>query len=134
MRQPIPVVAVVLDTSGSIGADQYTLALGEVGRILATVGLPSLWLLGTDTRVHTVKELRSIASGLTMNRGGGTDMQAGVAYAMTELPARPDVLVILTDCETAWAAAGPGIPVVVGRVLSGAPAPVWAAVIDIGKV
>jgi predicted metal-dependent peptidase len=102
LHRPIPAVAIVCDTSGSISDDQLALALSEVEALLARTGLRSVGInvLAVDTEVHAATRARRAAQ-VNLAGGGGTDMGAGIAAA-AELRPRPDIIVVLTDGWTPW--------------------------------
>lgn len=96
MRQPVPAVSVVVDTSGSMGADALGAALGEVQGILAAVGA-GVTLLACDAQVHEVRRVRSVREAVqSLKGGGGTNMRPAIEQAVAGRP-RPEVLVVLTD-------------------------------------
>jgi predicted metal-dependent peptidase len=105
-RRPQVTVAVVVDTSGSVGAAQLRAALAEVRGVVKAAGVPDrgLAVLACDadvtatTRVHRVS---SIGADLDLSGGGGTDMRVGIAAAEQMRP-RPDAVVVLTDGYTPW--------------------------------
>lgn len=134
--RPLPDVAVVCDTSGSMVEELLARALGEVEGILQRGGLPSasLRVLAVDTTVHAVRRV-SRAAQVTLAGGGGTDMGAGVAAAAALRP-RPGVVVVLTDGFTPWPDRPPrGVRVVVGLLtvagLPVPPVPDWARTVVI---
>lgn len=134
--RPVPEVAVVCDTSGSMTGDLLEQALVEVEGILTRGGLPSgsLRVLAVDTTVHAVRRV-SRASQVMLAGGGGTDMGAGIAAAAALKP-RPSIVVVLTDGYTPWPSRPPrGIRVVVGLLnFPGMPipgAPEWARTVVI---
>ncbi|HEX4019151.1 MAG TPA: VWA-like domain-containing protein [Frankiaceae bacterium] len=113
--RPVPEVAVVCDTSGSMTADLLEQALVEVEGILTRGGLPSgsLRVLAVDTTVHAVRRV-SRASQVMLTGGGGTNMGAGIEAAAALKP-RPSIVVVLTDGYTPWPIRPPReIRVVVG--------------------
>lgn len=101
LRRPMPTVAIVCDTSGSISDEQLTLALAEVEALLARTGLRStgITVLAVDTDVHATTRAHRAAQ--VQLAGGGTDMAAGIAAA-ADLRRRPDIIVVLTDGWTPW--------------------------------
>jgi predicted metal-dependent peptidase len=137
LQKPVPEVAIVCDTSGSMGDAELARALAEVEGILAGVGLRSrgVTVLAVDAAVNTVRRV-SAARQVDLVGGGGTDMAVGIAAAAAIKP-RPAVLVVLTDGLTPWPAAPPrGLRVVVGLLPSpfrGAAMsiPAWARVVRI---
>jgi predicted metal-dependent peptidase len=140
LEKPVPEVAVVCDTSGSMGERQLAKVLGEVEGLLDSIGLRSsgVRVLAVDASVQTVRRVSS-ARQVELVGGGGTDMGRGIEAAAALRP-RPSVLVVLTDGLTPWPAEAPrGMRVVIG-LLTGAPSgrltslpstPSWARVVRI---
>ena len=127
LRRPVPEVAVVCDTSGSMTEDLLAMALAEVEGLLRALGLArQVRVLACDTAVGAAQRVNS-ARQVQLTGGGGTDMGAGIAAAAALRP-RPAVTVVLTDGYTPWPAAAPkGMRVVVGLLGGQAPAaPPWA--------
>jgi predicted metal-dependent peptidase len=115
LRRPLPTVAIVCDTSGSMGDEQLATALGEVEALLARTGLRStgVTVLAVDTEVHVKSRARRAAQ-VQLAGGGGTDMGAGI-HAAAALHPRPDIIVVLTDGYTPWPdEPPPGSRVIVG--------------------
>lgn len=112
-RRPLPQIAVVIDTSGSMDDGLLAQALGEVDGVLAGMGVGgrSVTVLATDAAVHAVSEVRH-ATDVTLGGGGGTDMTVGIVAA-TGLRPRPTLIVVLTDGYTPWPTQGPPIPLIV---------------------
>jgi predicted metal-dependent peptidase len=134
LYRPIPSVAVVCDTSGSMGEAELAQVLAEVDGLLRRAGLAStrMPVLAVDTEVHATRRVGSVGQ-VRLAGGGGTDMGAGIAAAASLRP-RPDVIVVLTDGWTPWPAAAPrGCRVIVGVIGdgSGPPAPPWARTVAI---
>ena len=126
LRRPVPEVAVVCDTSGSMTEDLLAMVLAEVEGLLRALGLArQVRVLACDTAVAPVQRVSS-ARQVELIGGGGTDMGAGIGAAAALRP-RPAVTVVLTDGYTPWPAAAPkGMRVVVGLLGEGAPdAPPW---------
>lgn len=97
MRAPIPNVAVVVDTSGSMGADELMRGVTEIRAILLATGSP-IQFIACDADVHVSnqavndwRQLRTLLKG-----GGGTDFRPAFDNA-EKLKVRPDVLVFVTD-------------------------------------
>ncbi|WP_349307714.1 VWA-like domain-containing protein [Streptomyces sp. HNM0645] len=121
LRRPVPLVAVVVDTSGSMGEDQLAAAMAEITGVLREVGVRGnrVTVLACDADVHTVSRVTS-ADQVELAGGGGTDMRAGIGAAL----ARPDFVVVLTDGQTPWPDAEPSsCRIVAALVGSAAPAP-----------
>jgi predicted metal-dependent peptidase len=152
MHSPIPEVAVVLDTSGSMftasysatseemaeeGAKYTTLlheALNEIGGLLEEYGTTvGVQVLATDNAVQSAQRVFDIED-IAILGGGGTDMGVGLA-AIGLLEPLPNVVICLTDGYTPWPEERPEVEAeyVIGIV--GAqeetfgehwPAPAWA--------
>jgi len=114
LRRPVPEVAVVCDTSGSMTDDLLAAALSEVEGLLSALGLArQLRVLACDTAVGPVQRVSS-ARRVQLTGGGGTDMGAGITAAAALRP-RPAVTVVLTDGYTPWPAQAPkGMRVIAG--------------------
>lgn len=111
-----PIVAVVNDTSGSMGDEQHGL-LGDVRRensaIVEAVG-GEIVAISVDARVQGTQRLGR-GGNLNLSGGGGTDMRLGIDAA-TKLWPRPSVIIVLTDGDTPWPSSDVGIPVIAGIV------------------
>ncbi len=102
LRRPLPRVAVVIDTSGSMGDAELAAALGEVTGVLREVGIRGnrVTVLACDADVHAVTRVVATEQ-ITLGGGGGTDMRVGIAAALAA-PERPGIVVVLTDGFTPW--------------------------------
>jgi len=132
LRRPVPQVAVVCDTSGSMTEDLLAMALAEVEGLLRALGLArQVRVLACDTAVGPAQRVSS-ARQVQLIGGGGTDMGAGIAAAAALRP-RPGVTVVLTDGFTPWPAGPPkGMRVVIGLLGERAPeAPSWARAVRV---
>src|SRR5579859_3780086 len=127
LRRPVPDVAVVCDTSGSMTDDLLAAALAEVEGLMRALGMARQvrvlacdYAAGPAQRVNSARQVQLVG-------GGGTNMGTGIAAAAALRP-RPAVTVVLTDGFTPWPAAAPkGMRVVVGLLGERAPeAPSWA--------
>ena len=132
LRRPVPEVAVVCDTSGSMTEDLLAMVLAEVEGLLRALGLArQVRVLACDTAVAPAQRVSS-ARQVQLIGGGGTDMGAGIGSAAALRP-RPAVTVVLTDGYTPWPAAAPkGMRVVVGLIGEHAPdAPSWTRAVRV---
>ena len=99
MTRPVPDIAVVVDTSGSMGDEDLAQALAEIRAIL-TRAVP-----GDGIRVYSVDadvaaESRVFnARQISLVGGGGTDMRVGIEAAAAT---RPAAIVVITDGFTPW--------------------------------
>ena len=140
LQRPIPDVAVVLDTSGSMHEGLLARALAEVEGVLKRAGLRGgqLRVLAVDTHVQAAKRVTR-ASQVALAGGGGTDMGAGITAAAALKP-RPSVVIVLTDGFTPWPSLPPrGVKVIVGLLAQGQmptqhwEAPGWARTVVIDE-
>jgi predicted metal-dependent peptidase len=120
LRRPIPDVAIVCDTSGSMHERLLARALTEIEAVLTKAGLrqAQVRVLAVDTDVHVVRRV-SRAAQVQLAGGGGTDMGAGIESA-AQLRPRPSVVIVRTDGYTPWPDQPPrGIRVIVGLLTEG---------------
>jgi predicted metal-dependent peptidase len=126
LRQPLPKVAMVLDTSGSMDDHLLAQSLAEVEGVLRGLGVGRrhLKIVCCAQKVMRAREVELLG-------GGGTDMGVGLAKA-AELRPRPDLIVVLTDGHTPWPNEPPrGIRVIVGLMDPSGHVPGWARAIPI---
>ncbi|HET6315891.1 MAG TPA: VWA-like domain-containing protein [Chloroflexota bacterium] len=132
MHRPLVTVAVVVDTSGSMGEPQLAAALSEIKGVIRAAGIGGHGLLvlacdaevGAATRVRRVQNVRLVG-------GGGTDMRVGIAAAEANAP-RPDVVVVLTDGQTPWPERPTRarlVAAIIGDPQAAAGAPSWATTV-----
>jgi predicted metal-dependent peptidase len=135
--RPLPEVAIVCDTSGSMHDRLLARALTEVEGILERAGLrrANVRVLAVDAAVHTVRRVTR-ATQVELAGGGGTDMGAGISAAAGLRP-RPSIVIVLTDGFTPWPERPPaGIRVIVGLLrelslpMEWQP-PAWARTVEI---
>jgi predicted metal-dependent peptidase len=133
LRQPLPQVALVIDTSGSMSDSMLSQALAEVTGVLRSLGVArrNLRVIACDAQAYAAQRVRDVRT-VTLAGGGGTDMGAGLDAAAALRP-RPDLIIVLTDGYTPWRPAPPhGIRVVVGLMDRGGRTPDWAETVLIG--
>lgn len=129
-RRPVPTVAVVVDTSGSVDDAMLAQALAEVDGALSSAGARrgDVTVLSCDAAVNARQRVRA-ATQVRLAGGGGTDMRVGIAAALALRP-RPDAVIVLTDGDTPWPEEQPRVPLVVGLLRPTTfPVPVWARVV-----
>ena len=91
-----PRLALVIDTSASMGQEDFDRVLAEVRGILRAAG--DVRYFAVDTAVTAEGPLRSL-QGLELRGGGATDMGAGIRAAVEE---GYRSIVVLTDGGTDW--------------------------------
>lgn len=123
--EPTPNIAIVIDTSGSMGEKELARALAEVKGILRSAGAEEgVKVVCCDAAASTAQRIYSDKQ-VQLFGGGGTDMGAGIAAA-NRLRPTPDFIIVLTDGFTPWPESPPqGSRVIVVLVADGV-APGWA--------
>ena len=113
--RPVPDLAVVVDTSGSMNA------VAEIDAICCRV-VPGrhidYYAVDTATRAH---QRITGTRDLPLHGGGGTDMAAGIT---TAAQARPTAVIVLTDGHTPWPDQPPPSRPIVIAALIGIDAPI----------
>lgn len=130
MRCPVPSVAVVADTSGSISEKMLAQTLAEISGILKSLGQKeAIHVLAVDqtvkfcSRVFRPKQIQ-------LAGGGGTDMGIGLE-ATARLKPLPQLGIIITDGQTPWPDRPPRGMKVIVAMFGNVTAPDWANVIQI---
>ncbi len=129
-RRPLPQVAIVVDTSGSVDDGLLAQAMGEIDGVVTGLGVPGrdLAVLAVDAAVHSIGRVHS-AHDVKLAGGGGTDMCIGIDTALGLRPL-PDIIIVLTDGGTLWPDQPPEraalIAVIIGRSHAELPpTPTW---------
>ena len=133
MRGVSLAVALVIDTSGSMGQPRLDAALSEISGVLAAGGVSRdhLHVLACDAAAGAPQRVRSV-SGIRLTGGGGTDMRVGIDAAAALRP-EPNVIIVLTDGDTPWPER-PIRPRLVCAVISPGPprgTPGWAVTVHV---
>jgi len=114
-RSPRPAIAIVIDTSGSMGAEDLNAALTEIKGVLRACGQASgVRVYVTDHHVHSAKKVFRVEQ-ITLKGGGGTDMRLGIGAAMVDKPT-PDLIIVLTDGYTPWPKESVGVRVIAALI------------------
>ncbi|TMR92683.1 DUF2201 family putative metallopeptidase [Nonomuraea basaltis] len=125
--RPVPRIAVVIDTSGSVTRTGLTQALGELDGVLRAAGHRWIEAICCDTEAYPVQRVRR-ADQVELAGGGGTDLRAGLAAA-----AGADVVIVLTDGDTPWPERRPRPYVVVCLFGERGSAPPWASTVRVPR-
>jgi predicted metal-dependent peptidase len=108
LRQPVPRVAVALDTSGSMGTAELQVALAETKGILQATGA-NLTFMSCDTQVNAVGTVRRWQDAVKLVKGGGgTDFRPVFDKLAKSGAKRPDLLIFVTDGQGPAPARDPG--------------------------
>lgn len=108
-------IAIVVDTSGSMGTELLQRALAEVAAVLRIFQYP-VTIIPCDTQAYEPVALVAAAEAFKISRlagGGGTDMRAGIEAAQ-QLTPRPDSILVLTDGFTPYPSHRYDLPVIFG--------------------
>lgn len=133
LRRPVPSVAVVVDTSGSMSDAMLAQALAEISGILKGLGQrDGITVLSVDTAVHVTRKVFD-ARQIELTGGGGTDMGEGIAAAVKLRPT-PQVCVVITDGYTPWPDTPPRGMKTIVALAGGGDAPKWARTVKIEEV
>jgi len=100
---PVPTLAVVRDTSGSMSEANLNVVSIEVEGIAKQLGIrgENLIVLDVDTVVAAKRRYQNFTQLEEVAGRGGTDMGAGIAAAAALRP-RPNAIVVITDGMTPW--------------------------------
>ena len=117
--QPRPRPGFLIDTSSSMQNAQLARAVAELGGLTRQLGYATEVVVACcDAAVHDVRKVFN-AGQLQLYGGGGTDMGAGLQWFIDRHRDPIDLLVIVSDCHTAWPADAPPFPVITIRVGAG---------------
>ncbi len=94
-----PEVAMVIDTSGSMSAQDLGEAVSEVIGCARAIG-GTVKVSSCDASASSWARVASVKD-VTLTGGGGTDMRVGIDSAL-EIKPKPHVVVVVTDGETPW--------------------------------
>jgi predicted metal-dependent peptidase len=108
-------IAIVVDTSGSMGPDLLLRALTEVAAVLRTFQYP-VTIIPCDAEAYEPVKLTAATEAFSIKQlegGGGTDMRAGIEAALALIPP-PDSVLVLTDGMTPYPRERYRTPVIFG--------------------
>ena len=96
---PTGQIAVVLDTSGSMGQEDHAQAFSEIDAVL-TKAVPgvAVTVLSVDDDIDSIRRVTHTRQIAPLG-GGGTDMAAGIESVAQACPA---AIVVITDGYTRW--------------------------------
>ena len=121
--QPRPRPGFLIDTSGSMQDTQLSRAITELGGLTRQLGYANEVVVACcDAAVHGVKKVFN-PDRMELLGGGGTDIRKGLEWFASRKGGAIDLLILVTDCDTAWPEAAPPFPVITIRVGNGLPPP-----------
>lgn len=121
LRSPIPRVALLIDTSGSMSAKELGMALAEVRAVLKL--LPEVEVYSADAELQTVQKVFSHRQ-VKLIGGGGTDMRLAVRQLFDQRrKPKPELLVVITDGYTDWPEPVKGVRMVAALTAHGGTKP-----------
>lgn len=130
MRCPVPSVAVVADTSGSISEGMLAQTLAEISSILKSLGQKeAIHVLAVDQTVEFCRRVFRPKQ-IQLAGGGGTDMGVGLE-AVARLKPLPQLGIVITDGHTPWPDRPPRGMKVIVVLFGNVKAPDWATIIQI---
>jgi predicted metal-dependent peptidase len=122
-QQPRPRPGFLIDTSSSMEESQLARAVAELAGLTRQLGYGADVVVACcDAAVRDVRKVFS-ATQVELYGGGGTDLDVGLRAFIDRKHDPIDLLVIVSDCHTVWAANVPPFPVITIRVGEGAPPP-----------
>lgn len=122
-HQPRPRPGFLIDTSSSMQNEQLSRAMTELGALTRQLGYANEVVVACcDAAVHGVKKVFN-PSQLQLYGGGGTELGAGLEWFVTKKSGPIDLLIMVTDCHSAWPPEVPPFPVITIRVGDGLPPP-----------
>lgn len=97
LHAPTAEVAIVADTSGSMGPDQMRAVCEEANGVMQAVSGANVTFVACDAEVQAVVRTRKIADvKLNMKGGGGTDFRPAFK-ALESIKPKPQIVVFATD-------------------------------------
>jgi len=97
LRQPVVNIAVVMDTSGSMGDAELSIVLSECEGIFRAQAGAQVAFCACDAKVHSLVKVRSVSEiRRAVKGGGGTDFTPAFA-ALDAMKPRPEVVIFATD-------------------------------------
>ena len=104
-----PNIALIFDTSSSMGEGRQAQVAAELAAILRRVE-SGVTVLSVDTALHTMRRVFHSRE-LYVIGGGGTDMRIGIKEAVRS-GEQYDLIIVATDGDTPWPERPPPIPVI----------------------
>jgi predicted metal-dependent peptidase len=97
----VPEVEIVFDTSGSMSDRELSLGATAIAPILRELG-GKCRLTSGDTQIEATEIIRKVGAKVGLGGGGGTNMAVILDQIRQRKVGRPNIVVLITDCETPW--------------------------------
>ena len=109
----VPIVAMVIDTSGSMDTKDLQKAVAECKGVLRALGGTGYGIteIAVDCAVAVKRQVRNVGQ-VSLAGGGGTDMRVGLRAAGDSKP-MPHIVVVVTDGYTPWPTEAPPFKTIV---------------------
>lgn len=121
-HRPVPALAIVADVSGSMDFEKLQQVANEMYGVLNRLAIPSYRAFPFDARNrgpvdgYLVQTRSDISKAFDIDAGGGTNMLAGIDYAIEH---GAEVVLVLTDLDCRWQPWDFEVPVIVGGIRAG---------------
>jgi len=95
-----PKITTILDVSGSMSDDEIIIGLNEIKNLTKKMNMETE-IIQVDAEVKSVKNFSKNSKKFNRNGNGGTILEPGFEYALTNKKGLPNVIVVITDggCE-----------------------------------
>jgi predicted metal-dependent peptidase len=110
-QAPVPKIAIIVDTSGSMDDGQLGLALGLIGRVVESYRITDGIQIVTGDEEGKTVAFTTDPSEVDLRGGGGTDMGA-IVESVVDGDDPPHIVLVATDGDTPWPDSDVGVPVV----------------------
>ena len=110
-QAPVPKIAIIVDTSGSMDDGQLGLALGLIGRVVESYRITDGIQIVTGDEEGKTVAFTTDPSEVDLRGGGGTDMGA-IVESVVDGDDPPHIILVATDGDTPWPDSDVGVPVV----------------------
>lgn len=108
---PIPQVAVLFDTSGSMGKHETESAARETDGVMKAIGAKIRFCV-CDAMVHAMKDVDSIQQAIKLLKGGGGTVFNDAFAQLERSRPKPEVIVVMTDGYAGLPATPPSAKVI----------------------
>jgi predicted metal-dependent peptidase len=95
-RAPVPQVAFITDTSGSMGTSELQRCAAEGAAVLKATGA-NINFIAVDAEVHACKSVKTWQEMVSLFKGGGGTNLTPAFDAVAKLKQKPDLIIFATD-------------------------------------